>query len=50
MNGFEVIGIYEFDKPTFCIFKLVVNMTLNIKGRVFEQISINPLIDNLGGS
>ena len=25
-------------------------MTLNIKGRVFEQISINPLIDNLGDS
>ena len=43
------MGIYEFDKPTFCIFRLV-NKTLNIKGRVFEQISINPLIDNLGDS
>lgn len=43
------LGIYEFDKTTFSVFKLVVDMTLNIKGRIFEQIDVNPLIDDSWG-
>lgn len=52
MVGLEVVGLPPSIKSSMdatnllCVFLVVVDMTLDIKGRVFEPINVNPLIDN----
>lgn len=47
--SFKLWANYKCEKLTFCVFKVIVDMTLNIKGRAFVQIDVNPLMDNSWG-
>lgn len=55
MNGFEVVGLQPSVKSSsevinlLSVFSIVADMTLNIKGIIFEQININLLIYNSWG-
>lgn len=55
MIGLEVVGLHPNIKSSMgvtnllCVFLLVADMTLSIKGRIVELINVNPLTDNSWG-